>query len=375
MANCSNGFDISSYQGGIVIKNVAGDFVIVKATQGTNYINPYMYTQVKQTRQAGKKLGLYHFANGGNYKAEADYFLRTANPYLKNAVIVLDYEGGAVSAGREPWAKNWLDYVYAKTGIKPMIYMGLSDENIYNWRGYNVTKYALWVAQYNSMSTVYGYNPRVLYGNLRNWKDLAMFQYTPSGKLNGYGGLLDLDVYYGKPSDWAKHSKNRTEDSDMLDWSVKVKPTDVGGFLVGKKSGLAIYAEPNDNHRIGKKKIAQGTKWRISKEKYGFVRISKVKSKDGTVHEQWVDSTGGSIKNNPIDSPNYKHFTIYLENGRHAKLHKTPGGKPYGRLLPKGTKYHAESYDSKTGYFAVKDKKGRTVYVNGEKFLILLGGN
>lgn len=129
MSNCSNGFDISSYQGDMVIKNVSGDFVIVKATQGVTYTNPYMYSQVKQTKQAGKKLGLYHFANGGNYKAEADYFLRTAKPYLKNSVIVLDYEDGAVTIGGVQWAKNWLDYVKAKTGVKPMIYLGLSDEN------------------------------------------------------------------------------------------------------------------------------------------------------------------------------------------------------------------------------------------------------
>ena len=39
MAN-SNGIDVSSYQSGINIKAIAGDFVIVKATQGVNYTNP-----------------------------------------------------------------------------------------------------------------------------------------------------------------------------------------------------------------------------------------------------------------------------------------------------------------------------------------------
>lgn len=379
MANYSNGVDISSYQGNLVVKNIPGSFVIVKATQGTGYTNPYMYSQVNQTLKAGKSLGLYHFANGGNWKAEADYFLRTAKPYLKKAILVLDYEGSAVSVGRESWAKNFLDYVAKKTGTKPMLYLGLSDENIYKWKAYGVNKYALWVAQYNTMATQYGYKPRVLYGNLRNWKDMTMFQYSPSGKLNGYGGLLDLDVYYGKSSDWIKHSRNDTGDNKEMSWSVKVSPSDWGGFLVTKKSGLAIYSEPNDDHRIGKKKLAYNTAWRVSKYQDGFVRVSKTTDKKGVVHEQWLDSTGGVLKGNPIDSPSYRHFTIFLANNgnkaAHAKLHKTPGGKPYGKLLPKGTKFHAESYDKKTGYFAVKDTKGKLVYVNGAKFLVLLGGN
>lgn len=379
MSNCSNGFDISSYQGDMVIKNVSGDFVIVKATQGVTYTNPYMYSQVKQTKQAGKKLGLYHFANGGNYKAEADYFLRTAKPYLKNSVIVLDYEDGAVTIGGVQWAKNWLDYVKAKTGVKPMIYLGLSDENCYSWKGAGVTNYALWVAQYNSMSAVYGYSPRALYGNLRNWKSLTMFQYTPAGKLAGYGSLIDLDVYYGNLKDWDNHAKNNTGENNEMTWSVKVAPTDWGGFLVTKKSGLAIYENPNDDNRIGKKKLGYNTSWRVSKYQDGFVRVSKTKDKNGNIHEQWLDSTGGIMKGNPINSHAYKHMTIFLGtlNGKplHAKLHKTPAGKPYGKLLPAGTKFHAESYDPKTGYFAVKDTKGKLVYVNGAKFLLLLGGN
>lgn len=374
MAN-SNGIDVSSYQSGINIKAIAGDFVIVKATQGVNYTNPYMYKQLNDTKASGKLLGLYHFANAGNWKAEADYFLRAVKPYMNNCVLVLDYEGGAVPIGRESWAKSFLDYVYKQTGTKPMIYMGLADENAYNWAGYGVTNYALWVAQYNSMNAVYGYSPRPLYGRLRNWKDLAMFQYTPNGYLPNYNAPLDLDVYYGKNSDWVKHTNNKTEENKEMAWSVKVAPIDWGAILITKKSGLAIYSQPDNDHRIGTKKLAYNTSWRVSKYKDGFVRVAKTTDKDGTVHEQWIDSTGGVLKGNPTDSPNYRHFTIFLAAGAKAKLHKKPAGEVYGKELPAGTKFKAEFYDKKTGYFAVKDTKGKLVYVNGAKFLVLLGGN
>lgn len=384
MSNCLNGYDVSSYQASINNTNVPGAFVIVKATQGTNYTNPYMYNQISTAKTGKKLLGLYHFANGGNYKSEADYFLSKVKPYLKDCILVLDYEGGAVPAGGTTWAKNWLDYVYKKTGIKPLIYLGLSDENLYNWKGAGVSsKYSLWVAQYNSMNQVYGYQPRPIYGRLRNWDKLTIFQYTPAGRLSGYNGDLDLNVYYGTKNDWLKHTNNKTEqieggNDDM--WSIKVAPTDYGGFQVDKSKGLATYAEPNNYHPYNTAKLPKGSHWRVSGLKDGFARISKTKDKDGKVKEIWVDTTGGSLKCNPINSPDYKHFTIFLGtdskgNALPAKLHKTPGGAPYGKKLPKGTKYHAEKYDAKTGYFAVKDTKGNLVYVNGAKFLVLLGGN
>lgn len=390
MANYLHGYDIASYQAGINNAAVQGDFVIVKATQGVNYINPAMQNQISSAKKGNKKIGLYHFANAGSWKAEADYFIRVAKPYLSNTVLVLDYEGGAVPAGGTAWAKNWLDYVYGQTGIKPMIYLGLADENNYNWLGAGVAnKYPLWVAQYNNMNTVYGYQPRPLYGKVRNWNKITIFQYTSTGKLSGYGGSLDLDVFYGNSSDWYSNTKKKNTsstdtnkggiDGDMM-WSIKVAPTDVGGFRVEKAKGLATYEEPNNYHMINKPKLKAGTRWRVSALKDGFARISKTKDKDGKIHEIWVDTTGGSYKGNPITSPDYKHLTIYLGtdskgNALPAKLHKTAGGEPYGNKLPKGTKYKAVKYDSKTGYFAVKDSKGNLVYVNGAKFLVLLGGN
>lgn len=375
MANCSNGYDIASYQGGIDNSKVSGDFVIVKATQGVNYTNPYMYNQIQTTKQAGKKLGLYHFANGGNWKAEADYFLRTVKPYMKGSILVLDYEGGAVPIGREIWAKNWLDYVYKQTGVKPMIYLGLADENAYNWKGYGVTNYASWIAQYNNMATVFGYKPRVIYGNLRNWKNMTMFQYTPSGKLDGWGGLLDLDVYYGKHEDWVNHTNNKTEDNKEMEFAIKVAPTDVGGFLITKKQGLVVWAHPDNTEKATDKKLGYNTSWRVSKFQDGFARVSKTTDKNGVVHEQWLDTSGGNYKGNPIRTKGYKSMTIFLKDGCKAKLHKAPKGETYGGNLPKGTKFRAVNYDPKTNYFGVKDTKGNLVYVNGEKFLVLLGGN
>lgn len=201
-----NGIDVASYQSGMDAGNVAGDFVIIKATEDTNYMNPVFSGHVKQTLAAGKKLGVYHFASVGDAKKQADFFLKKVSSYVGKAMLVLDYEAGAVSQGVS-WAKTWLDRVYDKTGVRPVIYMGLADENRLDWSPVVKANYGLWVAQYNNYNTVSGYKPRNLYGSLKHWKSAAMFQYTSAGRLGGWAGNLDFDIFYGSKSDWDKYAK------------------------------------------------------------------------------------------------------------------------------------------------------------------------
>ena len=54
-----NGIDISAWQRGIDAASVPSDFVIVKATQGLDYINDDCDRAYQQAKAAGKKLGVY----------------------------------------------------------------------------------------------------------------------------------------------------------------------------------------------------------------------------------------------------------------------------------------------------------------------------
>lgn len=193
-----NGIDVANYQAGI--GKVASDFRIIKATEGTTYTNPELDNQING---APELLGFYHFASNGDYKAEADFFLSKIGGYIGKAILVLDYEPGTPNP---VWAKNWLDYVYARTGVRPLIYMSLSVENAYDWAAVVQANYGLWVAQYNNYNTVSGFAPRDLYGSLKHWKAAAMFQYTSAGRLTEWGDNLDFDVFYGDPDAWAKYA-------------------------------------------------------------------------------------------------------------------------------------------------------------------------
>ena len=47
------GIDISSHQGDIDLAPLAIDFVIIKATEGTGYVNPYCAPKVQQAKNLG----------------------------------------------------------------------------------------------------------------------------------------------------------------------------------------------------------------------------------------------------------------------------------------------------------------------------------
>ena len=200
-----NGIDISSWQAGINLANVPADFVIVKATGGTGYTNPYFKLMANATLKTGKLLGLYHFARergcSGTAAQEADYFVNAVGPYVGKAVLVLDWESDALFLG-PTWAKQFLDRVYKKTGVRPLIYMSKYPTSSYDWSSV-APKYKLWVAQYADMSpTGYQLNPWTDDSGYGAWDRPTIFQYSSSGSLSGYGGSLDLNIFYGKAADW-----------------------------------------------------------------------------------------------------------------------------------------------------------------------------
>ena len=197
-----NGIDVSNWQKGINLAAVPADFVIMKATQGTWYVSPDCDRQYQQAKKAGRCLGVYHYAQGGNVQAEADFFLKNIQGYIGEAILVLDWEGQdnpTFNTGRDnAWVKRWCDYVYRKTGVKPMVY----TSKAYLHRVSGIGDYGLWVAQYaNNKPTGYQANP---------WNEgeysCAMRQYSSTGRLSGYNGNLDLNKFYGDRTAWNKYA-------------------------------------------------------------------------------------------------------------------------------------------------------------------------
>lgn len=222
-----NGIDISAWQGdaGIDLSKIAYDFCIVKATEGTDYKNRYFTSHCDAVLKKKKLLGAYHYANGGDYKAEADYFLAYCKKYIGKAILVLDWEAkNNPRFGKNDleWCLKWCSYVQKKTGIKPIIYVQKSAMDAVKKVGYG-----LWVAQYpDYVETGYQEHP---------WNEgkynCLIRQYTSVGKLPGYNGSLDLNKAYISAASWNKQAGKAKTVSTTVKKSVNALAKEV---LAGK---------------------------------------------------------------------------------------------------------------------------------------------
>lgn len=187
----AHGIDVSSHQAGLNIPAIWADFVIVKATEDDDYVNPYMVSQANATLGASKRLGFYHFARPGDAAAQARMFVATVGSFRSKATLWLDWEDNAVPQG-PGWAKAFLDTVKQLTGSTPGIYMNGSALNGYDWTAV-AAQYPLWYAggpEYSDYGRSYS-DPAV--PSVSYWGQPLIHQYTEDGSLPGYSGTLDLN--------------------------------------------------------------------------------------------------------------------------------------------------------------------------------------
>lgn len=206
-----NGIDISKWQKGLDLSKIKCDFVIVKATEGIGYVDPECDRFYQKAKSLGKKLGFYHFARPSNNAVkEAQYFYQQTKNYFHEAIPVLDWEYKPTS--NVAWANAWLDEVYRLSGVRPMIYMSESVVNANEWSAVVKGNYGLWVARYRDNNPDYNYDMTNAgkKPSVRWWSGYAMWQWTSSGRLNGYSGNLDCDVFYGDATAWDKYAGKKT---------------------------------------------------------------------------------------------------------------------------------------------------------------------
>lgn len=264
-----NGIDISNWQAGINLEKVPCDFVIIKATEGTGYVSPDWNRQYQQAKKEGKGLGLYHYANGGNVKSEADFFLKKIKGCVGEAVLALDWESSnnpEFEKGGASWVKQWLDYIYKKTKVRPLLYIQQSAM----YRFQKIGNYGLWVAQYaDNNASGYQEHP---------WKEgeytCAVRQYTSHGRLKGYDGNLDLNKFYGNRTAWNKYARkngsNKPAPGKKKTLNVLAKEVIAGRWGNGedrkKRLKAAGYNYNSVQKRVNEIMAARAVKYHVIKE-------------------------------------------------------------------------------------------------------------
>ena len=200
-ASSMQGIDVSHHNAGLDISTTDAQFAIIKATQGTAYRYSITSKFASQTISSGKELGFYHYAEGGDPIAEADYFVREVKQYVPHAILVLDWEGqynasfGAKGGDDAAWVKAFRDEVKKQTGVDCLVY-GSANGGIFDLK---VNRRYLWVARYASMDTTGWQMLPWLDGK---YSDCALRQYTSKGRIANYFGDLDLNKFYGTKLDW-----------------------------------------------------------------------------------------------------------------------------------------------------------------------------
>lgn len=237
-----NGIDISNFQNGISLATIKYDFMIAKATEGIGYVDPCCDKFMQACFSLGKCAGFYHFARPVNdATAEANFFYENTKGYFGKAIPILDWE--AENKHDVAWAKTWLDRVYTLSGVKPMIYMSESVVNAYDWSSVVAGDYGLWVAKYRDNNPDYNYDMSNAgtVPSVKHWNGYAMWQWTSSGRLDGYNGNLDCDVFYGDSTAWNKYA-HASESSNKATGATKTTQT-VKPSTPAKKSNEEIANE------------------------------------------------------------------------------------------------------------------------------------
>ncbi len=194
-----HGIDISHHQGKIdwvKLRNAMVDrtyirFVMVKATEGSDYVDEFFHENFYEAKENGFVRGAYHFYSTlSPAREQAYFFLDNVKLMPGDLPPVLDVEGKPEGMPDEDFQVEiltWLHIVEDRYHTKPIIYTNYKFKLKY-LNDQRFDDYPYWIAHY--------YVPEVQYKG--KWK---FWQHTDIGKLPGINGYVDLDIYSGSAYD------------------------------------------------------------------------------------------------------------------------------------------------------------------------------
>jgi GH25 family lysozyme M1 (1,4-beta-N-acetylmuramidase) len=190
------GPDVSKYQhanGKLIdwaaVRRSGQDFAFIKATGGSNRVDPWFAREWAAAGKAGMIRGAYHYADPAHSPLEqADRIVNVVGTTREanDLGIVLDLEstGGLTPARLASWAHAFLTEVQRRTGRVPVLY---TAPNFWHTRmrdNRSFGAYPLWLANYSSK------RPAPLPG----WNRWTFWQHTASARVPGISGAVDHNI-------------------------------------------------------------------------------------------------------------------------------------------------------------------------------------
>jgi lysozyme len=197
-----HGIDVSYAQGKIDwqrVKSMEDDsvrinFAFIKATEGVLSVDPYFQRNWREAPKAGIICGAYHyFKPSKSGKWQARFFLQTVKIEKGDLPLVVDIEelNGVAPAKMRQELKEFLTYVQARSGTKPIIYSGISFYQDY-LAGY-FSSYTLWIAQYQ--------HAELKTDSQTNW---LFWQHSDKATISGINHVVDFDAFNGDSAAFKK---------------------------------------------------------------------------------------------------------------------------------------------------------------------------
>lgn len=194
--NGNDGLSLAFYQ---TIKASGVNGVVVKVSDGTNYIDPSASVNVANAKQAGMSVNAYHFArftSKSEATKEADWFDKRLKyvgfDKLKDGIVVVDVELKTANKANLT--------AYTNAFISEMHQLGYPTVDLYSGSSFyqsslDPSKLSVsdpWLARYNNGSA----EPNWYQGNKGAW------QWSSSYQFNGMSGYFDVSQdFAGKYSD------------------------------------------------------------------------------------------------------------------------------------------------------------------------------
>lgn len=208
------GIDVSKHQGKIdwqKVKNAGIEFVLIRAGYGMyeNQVDIKFHENIKGVIQVGLPLGIYWYSYAttvSEAKKEANVCLKTIEQYKSSITfpVFFDQEYEPPIKALSKQLRTDICIIFMEEIKKAGYLTGLycSYDWIQNWVYKDQLKqYDKWIAQYDSECDYTG-------------SDLAIWQYTHKGKIDGINGDVDMNIGYKdytQPSPiqagWKKDSK------------------------------------------------------------------------------------------------------------------------------------------------------------------------
>lgn len=189
-----HGIDVSRYQGTIgwnAVKqmkenDISLGFVFIKATEGTDSVDPKFKYNWKESKEAGMIRGAYHFFIAGRSgKLQAKNFIKNVQLKKGDLPPVVDIEqlyGYKASAVRKE-LKIYLQELEKHYQVKPVIYTYVTFYEDVLQQEFD--DYPLWIAHYLQPD-----QPRIQ----RSW---SLWQHSESGNVDGIRSKVDFNVFNG----------------------------------------------------------------------------------------------------------------------------------------------------------------------------------